>query len=390
VSPIASADIGGRSPRRAVFLDRDGVLVRAYVEGGVPRPPRSPAEFEVLPGVAEALARLRRAGLEPVVVTNQPDVARGRTERSLVEAFHARLGAELGLVHVYTCYHDDGDGCGCRKPKPGLLQEAAAALGLSLGGSFMVGDRRGDVEAGRRAGCTTLLIRRPYSGEARADAEAPDLPAAADWILRRLAEGDAMDFIARYLDEVRVVAARIDRAAVEAVVALLAGLRDRGGRLFILGVGGSAGNASHAVNDFRKICGIEAYTPVDNVSELTARINDDGWDTSFANWLKGSRLGANDAVCVFSVGGGDAERGVSVNLVRALEHARRVGARVCGVVGRAGGYTATVADACVVIPTVNPATVTPHTEAFQAVVWHLLVSHPRLQAAPMKWESLDR
>lgn len=197
-----------------------------------------------------------------------------------------------------------------------------------------------------------------------------------------------MEFVGRYLDEVRAIAAQIDRVAVDRLVGLLAEVRERGGRLFILGVGGSAGNASHAVNDFRKIAGLEAYTPTDNVSELTARINDEGWDTSFANWLRGSRLSARDAVLVFSVGGGDAERGVSVNLVRALELARSVGARIAGVVGRDGGHTAKVADACVVIPTVNPQTVTPHTEAFQAVVWHLLVSHPRLQAAPMKWESL--
>src|SRR5919199_6780583 len=160
----------------------------------------------------------------------------------------------------------------------------------------------------------------------------------------------------------------------------LAAVRDRGGRLFVLGVGGSAGHAGHAVNDFRKICGFEAYTPTDNVSELTARINDDGWDTAFAAWLRGSRLSERDGVLVFSVGGGNAEHNVSVNLVRGLEHARSVGAAIFGIVGRDGGYAARVADACVVIPTVNPAHVTPHTEAFQAVVWHLLVSHPALQA----------
>jgi D-sedoheptulose 7-phosphate isomerase len=202
-------------------------------------------------------------------------------------------------------------------------------------------------------------------------------------------EKRSMDFIARYLDEVREIAARIDRDAVNAMVQRLVEVRAKGGRLFILGVGGSAGNASHAVNDFRKICGIEAYAPTDNVSELTARINDDGWDTSFAAWLKGSRLGPADAVCVFSVGGGDVDRGVSINLVRAVEHAKSVGATVCGIVGRTGGYTAKVADACVVIPTVNPDTVTAHAEAFQAVVWHLLVSHPNLQTQPMRWESLD-
>ena len=197
-----------------------------------------------------------------------------------------------------------------------------------------------------------------------------------------------MEFVTRYLDEVGQVARQLDRDAVCAVIYQLVNMRQRGGRLFILGVGGSAGNASHAVNDFRKIAGLEAYTPTDNVSELTARINDDGWDTTFANWLKASRLGGRDCVLVLSVGGGDTERKVSTNLVRAIEYAKSVGARVCGIVGRTGGLTAKLADACVIVPTVNPHTVTAHTEAFQAVVWHLLVSHPRLQAAPMKWESL--
>jgi D-sedoheptulose 7-phosphate isomerase len=198
-----------------------------------------------------------------------------------------------------------------------------------------------------------------------------------------------VDFIARYLDEVREIAARIDRAAVDWMIELLVDVRAGGGRLFMLGVGGSAGNASHAVNDFRKIAGMEAYTPTDNVSELTARINDDGWETCFANWLRGSRLGPRDAVLVFSVGGGDAEHGVSINLVRALEHARTVGARIFGIVGRDGGFTARVADACVIVPTLRPETVTVHAESFQAVIWHLLISDPRLQAAPMKWESLE-
>ena len=199
-----------------------------------------------------------------------------------------------------------------------------------------------------------------------------------------------MEYVKQYFDEVLQVAEGIDRDSVCRVIDLLVDVRANGGRLFVLGVGGSAGNASHAVNDFRKIVGMEAYAPTDNVSELTARINDDGWDTSFANWLKASRLGERDCIFVFSVGGGDAERNVSTNLVRAIEYAKGVGARVCGIVGRTGGFTAKMADACVIVPTVNPATVTPHTEAFQAVVWHLLVSHPRLQAAPAKWESLGR
>ena len=199
-----------------------------------------------------------------------------------------------------------------------------------------------------------------------------------------------MDYVTRYLAEVAEVAAKIDKAAIERMIQLLVGVRAAGGRLFILGVGGSAGNAGHAVNDFRKIAHFEAYAPTDNVSELTARINDDGWDTSFSNWLKGSRLESKDALLIFSVGGGDPERNVSMNLVRAMDHAREVGAKVTGIVGRDGGYAAKVADVCVIVPTITPETVTAHSESFQAVVWHLLVSDPRLQAAPMKWESLER
>lgn len=197
-----------------------------------------------------------------------------------------------------------------------------------------------------------------------------------------------MSFTREYLAEAAEIIARLDVVAIEKILAMLVVLRERRGRLFVLGVGGGAGHASHAVSDFRKIAGIEAYTPTDNVSELTARINDDGWDSVFLNWLKGSRLSDHDLVLVFSVGGGDLGRNISPNLVRALEYAREVGATICGVVGRDGGYTAKVADACVIIPVVNSHTVTPHTESFQALVWHLLVSHPALQAFPMKWESV--
>src|SRR5437016_4321941 len=190
-----------------------------------------------------------------------------------------------------------------------------------------------------------------------------------------------------YFEQAAQIAKTIDHQAVERIVAGLVDLRARGGRLFLLGVGGSAANCSHAVNDFRKICGIEAYAPTDNVSELTARTNDEGWASVFSEWLKVSRLAASDAVFVFSVGGGNVEKNVSPNLVSALQYAKQVGATVLGLVGRDGGYTATVADACVIVPTVNPQNVTPHTEAFQAVVWHLLVSHPKLKAAETKWES---
>lgn len=196
-----------------------------------------------------------------------------------------------------------------------------------------------------------------------------------------------MSYTEQHLAEAARVLAGLDTAAIEKMATLLADVRARSGRLFFLGVGGSAANCSHAVNDFRKIAGFEAYTPVDNVSELTARTNDEGWDTVFASWLKGSHLAARDMICVFSVGGGSLEHNISPNLVRALQLAREVGATIIGVVGRDGGYTAQVADACVVIPTVNVETITPHAEAFQAVVWHLLVSHPKLKMAQTKWES---
>jgi D-sedoheptulose 7-phosphate isomerase len=195
------------------------------------------------------------------------------------------------------------------------------------------------------------------------------------------------DYTSHYLSEVGRIAACLDAAAIDRMIDLLVEIRAQEGRLFFLGVGGGAGHAGHAVNDFRKIAGIESYAPTDNVSELTARINDEGWDSSYAQWLRGSHLSRRDAVFVFSVGGGNAERRVSMNLVASLDFARSVGARILGVVGRDGGATAQVADACLVIPTVSAETVTPHTEEFQAVVWHLLVSHPRLRRHEMKWES---
>ncbi len=196
-----------------------------------------------------------------------------------------------------------------------------------------------------------------------------------------------MTYTQQHLEEASQIIAELDTSAIESMAELLAKVRADGGRLFFLGVGGSAGNCSHAVNDFRKIVGLESYAPTDNVSELTARTNDEGWDTVFVEWLKTSRLGPKDAVFVFSVGGGNLEQNVSPNLVKALQHACDVDARITGVVGRDGGFTATVADVCLVVPTVNPQTITPHSEAFQAVIWHLLVSHPVLKARQTKWES---
>ncbi|NOX54117.1 MAG: SIS domain-containing protein [Planctomycetes bacterium] len=197
-----------------------------------------------------------------------------------------------------------------------------------------------------------------------------------------------VDYVQSYLDEVQQVAREIHKEKVAALIDALVALRERGGRLFFVGVGGSAGSATHAVNDFRKIAGIEAYTPTDNVSELTARINDDGWEGCFAAWLHGSRLTERDALFVLSVGGGNEEKQISTNIVEAIKYARSVGAKVFGIVGRDGGYTAKTADVAVVVPTVNSATVTPHTEEFHGVLWHLIVSHPALKAHEMKWETL--
>ena len=197
-----------------------------------------------------------------------------------------------------------------------------------------------------------------------------------------------MIFIDKYFRESKKIIDNLDKKQIRKMVDYLVNLRAKNGRLFILGVGGGAGHASHAVNDFRKICGIESYAPTDNVSELTARVNDDGWDTAYVNWLRGSKLNKDDMIFVFSVGGGNLEKEISVNIVNSLQYAKEVGAKICGIVGRDGGYTARVADACVLIPPVNSETITPHTEGFQAVVWHLLVSHPELQKYEMKWESI--
>ena len=197
-----------------------------------------------------------------------------------------------------------------------------------------------------------------------------------------------MNFSQNYINECIEICKKLKPNEIEDIAILINSVRDSKGRIFFLGVGGGAGHASHAVNDFRKICGIESYAPTDNVSELTARVNDDGWDTCYENWLKGSNLNKNDMLFVFSVGGGNLEKNISVNILKSLQLAKSIGAKICGVVGRDGGYTKKVANACIVVPTVNDANITPHTEAFQAVVWHLLVAHPLLLKNEMKWESV--
>jgi D-sedoheptulose 7-phosphate isomerase len=212
--------------------------------------------------------------------------------------------------------------------------------------------------------------------------------AALQEALGQSAPAPATDFATSFIAESIAILGQIDTAAVERMASALACVRERGGRLFILGVGGSAGHAGHAVNDFRKLCSFEAYAPTDNVSELTARANDEGWETCFAAWLTGSRIEPRDGVLVFSVGGGSREKNVSVNIIRALERASEVGADIFGIVGRDGGFTRQIAAECIVIPALAPDRVTPHTEGLCAVLWHLLVSHPALQCAATKWESV--
>ncbi|MDD5190461.1 MAG: SIS domain-containing protein, partial [Dehalococcoidales bacterium] len=205
-----------------------------------------------------------------------------------------------------------------------------------------------------------------------------------------IGKGVTMSYTRQYLEEVKQIADQLDVNAIDKLVDVITEIRGKNGRLFFLGVGGSAGNATHAVNDFRKIAGIECYAPTDNVSELTARINDDGWEGIFAAWLKTSKLNAKDGIFIFSVGGGNIEKNVSPNLVKAVEFAKATGAKVLGIVGRDGGYTAKVADAVVIIPTVNKETITPHTESYQGVIWHLVVTHPKIKAAETKWESIKK
>lgn len=415
--------------RSAVFLDRDGVINR-YVynaEFGTVDSPVHPREFQLLPGAGEAIASFNRMGLPAVVVSNQPGIAKGKMTAALLDAINEEMrlqlaasGARLDAV-LYCRHHSESvfaeyrRVCDCRKPKPGMLLRAASERSLDLSRSFFIGDDVPDVLAGRAAGVTTVLLspRRcavceefaarganPHhvvsslstavvligdllAGRTAAAAASAEECATASCLLGGVEAG----YTSQYLREAAEIISKIDAEQIDGTANLLRTVRARGGRLFLLGVGGGAGHASHAACDFRKIARLESYCVSDNVSELTARVNDDGWDSSYRNWLEGSRLNERDVVFVFSVGGGDLEKNISANLVRALQYAREAGAAIAGVVGRNGGYTAQVADSCVIVPVVNPDSVTPHTESFQALVWHLLVSHPALKAAQMKWES---
>jgi D-sedoheptulose 7-phosphate isomerase len=392
------------SAQPLLLLDRDGVLNSLVVdpEHGTIDSPLHPSQVAMRPGVPEALAELTRAGFVLRVVSNQPAAAKEKTTLANLEAVHARVmelaqakGAKIASSHL--CFHRAEDGCACRKPRTGLLEEALRSHGGARPAiCWMVGDGVTDLQAGAALGLRTAFIaprKTDVAATLAAHEVAPslwvdDLPAFAERMRASAAQKPGDGFASAFLDETVALVRALEGARIDELAHGLAAVRDRGGRLFILGVGGSAGHASHAVNDFRKICGFEAYAPTDNVSELTARTNDEGWETVFSEWLVTSRLGDRDGLLVFSVGGGNREKNVSVNLVRAIDQAKRVGARVFGIVGRDGGHTAQNADVAVVVPPLWPDRITPHTEGLCAVIWHLLVSHPRLQSRSTKWESV--
>lgn len=373
----------------AAFIDRDGVLNRAVMRDGQWVSPRTLAEFQLFNGLSQAASILRDAGHLVFVVTNQPDVARGLMSYDDLSSMSAQVMDALRPDEIWTCVHDDADNCTCRKPRPGALIQLARRWNADLSRSVIIGDTQKDVGAGRAAGIPAIIVDRDYNQSVSADFRVSDIGQAAELAVHiaQRKEMRSMDHINEFFKHATEIIERLHRGHCEQMVQLLFDIRARGGRVFFIGSGGGAGHASHAVNDFRKIAGIECYSPTDNVSELTARINDDGWDTSYANWLKVSRIGPKDAVFVFSVGGGNAAKNISMNLVRAMQLAKEVGAAVLGIVGRDGGYAAEVGDAVLVIP--NLGDVTAQVESFQAVVWHMLVSHPRLLANQMKWESVD-
>jgi D-sedoheptulose 7-phosphate isomerase len=388
--------------QRLLLLDRDGVIneMVADPEHGVINSPLHPDQVVLRPGVGKSLVALREMGFVPVIVTNQPAAAKGTTTLANLEATHARVLELLGqdgakVEKSYICFHRSEDDCACRKPKTGLLENAGNDFPYPKADAWMVGDGVTDIQAGTRFGVKTV-----YVGAKKTDAVnlmdakgvRPHLWVSGLPELVSVFKGEKpMDeFSSVFLEETIGAIRGMDKAQIEAMAEGLAGVRKAGGRLFILGVGGSAGHASHAVNDFRKICGFEAYCPTDNVSELTARINDDGWETCFSGWLEGSRLNENDGLLIFSVGGGNREKNVSTSLVRALELAMDRKSKVFGIVGKDGGFTKQVANACLVVPTISEKRITPHTEGLCAVVWHLLVSHPALQMKETKWESVAK
>lgn len=370
---------------KALFLDRDGILNKAIMRNGIASSPRSIAEFEVIQESEGLIRDAKNKGYVVIVVTNQPDVSRGSLSMQDLEAMHGMLGRRLPIDDLEVCTSSD-DSDQRRKPNPGMILDAARKHSIDLSGSLLLGDGEKDILAGKKAGVKTILLQAYYNKHIHGSADFNCN--TMQEIVRVLSHGNSiLTFTEEFLSKVRNVIDGLKVANVEEMAQVLHQVRQAGGRVFFIGSGGGAGHASHATCDFRKIGGFEAYCPTDNVSELTARINDDGWASSLSNYLKGSAIKSRDCVFVFSVGGGSEEKQISTNLVNAVKCAKDVGARVVGIVGRDGGYTARHADACVVIPTVDNALVTPMVEGFQALIWHMIISHPLIQKNAMKWES---
>ena len=365
---------------KALFLDRDGILNRVIMRGEKVSSPWLASEFKVIDEAKQLVSHAKQNQFLTIVVTNQPDVSKGLINQVELEIMHQQIQDEFEVDAIEVCTSvDNADPR--RKPNPGMLFEASKNLNVDLAQSFFIGDSDKDIIAGKNAGVKTILLQTDYNTA---------IHGTGDFNCNSLLEARqivAAEFTTSFLAESTQIISALSVESIEATALVLRRTRDRGGRLFLLGSGGGAGHASHATCDFRKLCGFEAYAPADNVSELTARINDEGWESSLSNYLKGSRLSAKDCLLIFSVGGGCEKNNISGNLVSAVAYAKEIGAAVVGVVGRDGGFTASNADACVIIPTVNDQHITPHTEAFQALVWHLLVSHPLLKLHQTKWES---
>lgn len=378
--------------KKAVFLDRDGVI-NPLVFNPITREYESPKkleDFHIFPGTADALQSLRREGYLIFLVSNQPDAAKGKARiedlLQIEQSFSDFCLENGGLIDEFYYCHHHPEGivpkytkkCKCRKPQTGFLELARDRYNISLSDSYFIGDRGTDILCGARAGCRTVRITHP---QMQADQDVQQIPdwtcsnllEAAKWIAKNgRSEKMTQDYVANYLKETKQIAEIVNQEEIVKVVELLQKVKSNGGRLFILGVGGSAANASHAVNDFRKISGIEAYAPTDNVSELTARTNDEGWETTFTAWLKVSKLSARDALLILSVGGGSEH--TSMNIKTAIDLAKKCNAKIIGIVSRDGGYTKQYADACILIPVVNENRITPHAEGWQGIVWHLIVN----------------
>jgi D-sedoheptulose 7-phosphate isomerase len=368
---------------RAVFLDRDGIVNNVIFREGRPGSPRSLGEFQVKPECVELVKKLRENRFKIFIVTNQPDVGDGLCSEAEVDRMHKFIADQIGIDGIAACYsHDNSDPR--RKPNPKMITDIIESESIDPNQSYMVGDSIKDVGAGKNAGITTILLQTEYNIDAHGSADYNCLT------FTEMATVITESFVSKYLNQTKNIIDKLNHQDIDRVAQTIAATRDCGGRLFIIGSGGGAGHASHAACDFRKICNLETYVPTDNISELTARINDEGWSSCISEYLKVSRLKSSDCLLVFSVGGGSVKGNISPNLVSAMKLAKEVGAKICGIVGRDGGYAKEVGDACVVIPTVDNQLITPHTEGFQALVWHLLVSHPILQINKTKWESVTK